>query len=58
MSALPVALEHLPAIPGAALLAVRSGREEPRLAGWLDVIALRSDEEWRRWARASTAQRP
>jgi len=34
---LPPALEHLPAIEDAALLAVRSGREEPRLAGWVQA---------------------
>jgi Flp pilus assembly protein TadD len=50
-AALQVSPEHLPAIQGAALLAVRSGREEPRLAGWLDAIAMRSDAPWRGWAR-------
>jgi Flp pilus assembly protein TadD len=50
-AALEVSPEHLPAIQGAALLAVRSGREEPRLAGWLDAIAMRSDAPWRGWAR-------
>jgi Flp pilus assembly protein TadD len=50
-AALQVSPEHLPAIEGAALLAVRSGREEPRLAAWLDAIAMRSDDGWAAWAR-------
>jgi Tfp pilus assembly protein PilF len=50
-AALEISPEHLPAIQGAALVAVRSGREEPRLAGWLDSIALRGNEPWRGWAR-------
>ncbi len=49
-AALQVSPEHLPAIQGAALLAVRSKREEPRLAGWLDAIALRGEDSWRFWA--------
>ncbi len=57
-AALQVSPEHLPAIQGAALLAVRLRREEPRLAAWLDTIALRGDERWLQWARASAAQRP
>jgi Flp pilus assembly protein TadD len=51
-AALQVSPEHLPAIQGAALLAVRSGREEPRLSAWLSVIAQRSDGNWKQWARA------
>jgi Flp pilus assembly protein TadD len=51
-AALQVSPEHLPAIQGAALLAVRLGREEPRLAAWLSVIAQRSDGAWPQWARA------
>lgn len=52
-TALELAPEHLPAIQGAALLAVRTKREEARLAGWLDAIAMRADSEtWRTWARS------
>ncbi len=53
-AALQVSPEHLQAIQGAALLAVRSGREVPRLAGWLDVIELRGDGAWSSWARDRT----
>jgi len=54
-TALEVAPEHLPAIEGAALLAVRTKREEPRLHGWLDLIALRTDDDrWRSWARVQS----
>jgi hypothetical protein len=32
---------------------VAAGREEPRLLGWLETIALEGEtEEWRRWARS------
>jgi len=55
-AALQVSPEHLPAIQGAALLAVRSGREEPRLAAWLDAIAMRSDAPWRGWARSKSVR--
>jgi Flp pilus assembly protein TadD len=51
-AALEISPEHLPAIQGAALVAVRSGSEEPRLAGWLSVIAQRSVGDWQQWARA------
>lgn len=50
-AALQVSPEHLPAIQGAALLAVRSGRDEQRIAGWLDSIALRGEAVWRAWAK-------
>lgn len=51
-TALEVAPEHLSAIEGAAALAARTKRNEPRLAGWLDTITLRSeDQTWREWAR-------
>jgi hypothetical protein len=43
----------LPAIQGLARLALATGREEPRLHGWLETIALEGEtEEWRRWARS------
>ncbi len=51
-SALEVRAEYLPAIQGTARLLVREGREDGRLPTWLEVIALRSDQEaWRDWAR-------
>jgi hypothetical protein len=47
-AALEVLPGYLPAIQGAARLALRSSRrDEPRLAGWLHVIALRGDDGWR-----------
>jgi tetratricopeptide (TPR) repeat protein len=52
-AALEVAPEYLPAIEGAAALAVRTGRTEPRLRAWLEAIALGSPEPfWNAWARA------
>lgn len=43
---------YLPAIQGAASLALRSGRrDDARLAEWLDEVALRGDNGWREWAR-------
>ena len=51
-AALDVWPGYLPAIQGAASLALRSGqRDEQRLAGWLDEVALRGDDGWREWAR-------
>jgi len=55
-AALQVSPEHLPAIEGAALLAVRSGREEPRLEQWLASIATRRDDDWAAWARQRRAR--
>jgi len=50
-SALEVAPESLAAMQGAAALSVRSGHADPRLAAWIDQIALRSVEpDWREWA--------
>lgn len=52
-AALDVWPGYLPAIQGAASLAVRSGRrDDARLAGWLDEVALRGDGGWREWARS------
>jgi Tfp pilus assembly protein PilF len=52
-AALEVYPGFLPAIQGLARLAVATGREEPRLLGWLETIALEGEtEEWRRWARS------
>jgi tetratricopeptide (TPR) repeat protein len=50
-AALEVYPEYLPAVQGIASLTVRSGKEDERLKGWLDVIAMRSESpEWRTWA--------
>ena len=55
-AALEVWPGYLPAIQGAASQSLRSGRrDELRLAGWLDEVALRGDGGWREWARG---QRP
>ncbi|MEM7305646.1 MAG: hypothetical protein AAF682_03195 [Planctomycetota bacterium] len=57
-SALEVRSEHLPAIQGAARLLVREGRQDARLAGWLEDIALRgTGERWRAWAQQTRAAR-
>jgi Tfp pilus assembly protein PilF len=52
-SALKEYPEYLPAIQGLARLTVKSGRTDERLAHWLQVVALSSDEPtWRDWANA------
>jgi hypothetical protein len=51
-AALEVWPGYLPALQGLASLSLRSGRrEDPRLAGWLEEVALRGETEWREWAR-------
>ena len=50
-AALEVYPEYLPAVQGIASLTVRTGRQDERLKGWLDVIAMRSESpEWKTWA--------
>jgi tetratricopeptide (TPR) repeat protein len=50
-TALEVAPEDLAAIQALASLAVRRGRDEPRLRGWLEQIALGATEpRWASWA--------
>jgi len=57
-SALEVQPGYLPAIQGAASLAVRERREDERLAGWLGEIAMRGTEPtWRTWARQELVAR-
>ena len=52
-AALEVRPGYLPAIQGAASLAVRERREDERLRGWLGEIAMRGDAlGWRDWASA------
>ena len=56
-AALEVAPDCLPATEGAALCAVRHGRDEVRLDGWLRTISLRGEtEQWRTWAISQTAR--
>lgn len=56
-AALEVAPDCVAATEGAALCAVRHGKEEPRLDGWLRTIALRGEtDEWRTWAAARAAK--
>lgn len=51
-TALEVYPGHVPTVQGLARLCVTSGRADPRLAGWLDAIAIRGEtERWRAWAR-------
>jgi tetratricopeptide (TPR) repeat protein len=56
-AALEVEPESLPAMQGAAVLLVRTGRSDPRLPTWLASISSRSGaDDWRHWA-ISTAHR-
>jgi tetratricopeptide (TPR) repeat protein len=56
-TALEVAPEDLSAIEGLAGLAVRTGRDEPRLRGWLEQVAIGAEESsWGGWARAHLAR--
>jgi tetratricopeptide (TPR) repeat protein len=58
-TALEVAPEDLAAIEGLASLALRTNRDDPRLRGWLDQIALNASEPgWATWARNYSARRP
>jgi tetratricopeptide (TPR) repeat protein len=50
-AALEATPEYLAAIQGAALLACRTQRAEPRLAAWLQRIALSEDPSWASWAK-------
>ncbi len=56
-TALEVAPEDLAAIEGAASLALRTRRDEPRLRGWLEQISLgAADATWTSWARMHLAR--
>jgi tetratricopeptide (TPR) repeat protein len=56
-SALEVYPGYVPAMQGAASLALRSGKPDPRLRGWLDEIALRGETpDWQHWASARAAR--
>jgi tetratricopeptide (TPR) repeat protein len=51
-AALEVEPECVAAMQGAAALAIRAGRLDPKVPGWLDTIAVQgSSEDWRSWAR-------
>jgi hypothetical protein len=50
--------EYLPAIQGMASLMLRTGRQDDRIAGWLEAIALRcKDSVWQQWASRHLALR-
>ena len=50
-AALEVYPDYLPAVQGIASLTVRAGKQDERLKGWLDVIAMRAEStEWKAWA--------
>ena len=56
-AALEVYPRYVPAVQGLARLTLRCGKEDGRLVGWLDQIALEGEsEEWRRWARGELAR--
>jgi len=51
-AALEVWPGYLPALQGLASLTLRAGdREDPRLQGWLEEVALRGEGAWKAWAR-------
>jgi tetratricopeptide (TPR) repeat protein len=51
-AALEVYPGHVPTLQAMARLCVASGRDDPRLEGWMHVIALQGETEaWRSWAR-------
>jgi tetratricopeptide (TPR) repeat protein len=56
-TALEVYPGHLPAMMGAASVALRTRIEDERLEGWLREIALRAEQPaWREWAMAQAAR--
>jgi hypothetical protein len=59
MSALEVYPGYMPAIQGAARLAVGEGQRTADLRRWLDEIAVGGESEaWRSWARNTAAELP
>ena len=57
-AALEVYPDYLPAVQGLASLSIRAGKEDARLPGWLQAIALRSeDPKWREWSLRHLAKR-
>ncbi|MEZ6018419.1 MAG: tetratricopeptide repeat protein [Planctomycetota bacterium] len=58
-AALEVYPGYMPALQGAARLAVAEGRRGEELPSWLDAIAIGGENDaWRRWARARAAELP
>ena len=62
MDAYKTALEVQPgcvvAMQGAAVLALRAGRNEAALSGWLKEIAMSGEsDQWREWARRAEASK-
>jgi hypothetical protein len=58
-AALEVYPDYMPALQGLARLTVRQGRSDERLCGWLETIALRSEEPaWRAWAEREISRSP
>ena len=57
-AALEVWPGYLPALQGIASLTLRAGdREDPRLQGWLEEVALRGEGAWQEWARSQVVRR-
>jgi len=57
-AALEVEPECVPAMQGAAMLAVRSGQKDPSIEHWLAEISQRGDTDaWRGWALVQRAKR-
>ena len=57
-AALEVYPDYLPAVQGAARLALKAGLEDRRLDGWLDTIRMQcEDDSWRAWAEERAATR-
>ncbi len=51
-TALEVYPDYLPAIEGLASLSARLGKNDDKLTGWLETIAMRAeDQKWRDWAK-------
>jgi Tfp pilus assembly protein PilF len=58
-SALEVQPGSIAAMQGAAVLAVRAGKSEPRLAAWFKEIAMAGENRaWREWAAERGGGRP
>jgi len=56
-AALEVYPGHGPTVQALARLCVVQRREEPRLVGWLDVVAMQGETpRWREWAREERIQ--
>jgi tetratricopeptide (TPR) repeat protein len=57
-AALEVWPDYLPAVQGLALATVRAGRDDERLAAWVDTISAHTDDDaWRSWERTRSVER-